>query len=220
MITSDETNLQNYQSYKNFFNHEANPTWTLSRFFIFSFCNRPFYIFLSSIFFFKLFVYWLVSFVTDPNVVSIKFERNTLSHSQTKTWKRINQNLSIKTISSQFLAFSEPIWCKPSLFSLRIKALWTFFLDQYFSFHRKRMNEISNQEEEDMCVCEKIFIPFNSVYNSDKKREKNFSFMIFYRFYGIKLETRNSFLNRQIYILLFFPKLFEYFLWILYKVFP
>ena len=82
------------------------------------------------------------------------------------------------------------------------------------------MNEISNQEGEDMCVCEKIFISFNSVYNSDKKREKNFSFMIFYRFYGIKLETRNSFLNRQIYILLFFPKLFEYFLWILYKVFP
>ena len=69
LITSDETNLQNYQSYKNFFNHEANPTWTLSRFFIFSFCNRTFYIFLSSIFFFKLFVYWLVSFVTDPNVV-------------------------------------------------------------------------------------------------------------------------------------------------------
>ena len=148
------------------------------------------------------------------------FNKIWKEHSQTKTWKRINQNLSIKTISSQFLAFSEPIWCKPSLFSLRIKALWTFFLDQYFSFHRKRMNEISNQEGEDMCVCEKIFISFNSVYNSDKKREKNFSFMIFYRFYGIKLETRNSFLNRQIYILLFFPKLFEYFLWILYKVFP
>ena len=83
------------------------------------------------------------------------------------------------------------------------------------------MNEISNQEGEDMCVCEKIFIPFNSVYNSDKKERKELFFHdFFYRFYGIKLETRNSFLNRQIYILLFFPKLFEYFLWILYKVFP